>query len=477
MGIRGDSHRHNDRCHFLHKLKVTLDPMAAKRPRASVTPESLAELLQKYATSRKWLSYSENPTAAVNKLAIHNHAAMLRDLQRELGTLSLTSSVAERAFKIIAETITGLKPEHFESWAKTMTKRLRIMLRHAAQAYVKRSSWALQVFDGQSEGYKQKNEEYEEEGNELDSEKDPDQAEEQRFENESRHDEHEPRPRRRRSKGGGAAKEDMKYIVGYSWEHKEAWRAAPTTSGKRATKERTRDLYCPSRSSTAPMVARWPDGYEATIPELLQHQFYKAEEVEQSVQMKKRGNKAEYNGLRKGANTPVSVCYRAERPGQEMFRIFDNKRTVTFVLISRFVDSGCADPKAAAKDLAIQLAKEYVESETLDKAALVKKRDERLPKKPTKEKRKRSRKDTHTPKFAKDEGEKEDEDEYDFGANDRGVAHCSVTEHDSADPSATEQASGGGPEPPPRMRFHDMCSHIPTGTMSDSEGYSPRTPT
>lgn len=144
---------------------------------------------------------------------------------------------------------------------------------------------------------------------------------------------------------------------------------------------------------------------------------------------------------------------------------------------------GYADPRAAARDLAIQLATEYVEPEHLDKKALVKLRDERLPPK-AKAKAKASssrRRSLPAPRFAKDEDEKEDEQEerYDFGLAQSGVAapssvaQSSMAQHDLHEPSATELGSGGVSPPPPR--FHDMCGPIPPGSMSDSE--SPRTPT
>lgn len=158
----------------------------------------------------------------------------------------------------------------------------------------------------------------------------------------------------------------------------------------------------------------------------------------------------------------------------------DNRRTVVHIPINRFGD-GYGDPRSAARDLAIQLAKEYVASEVMDKKALVKLRNERLPKKQkAKAKAKASASRQRAlpgPRFVNEDAGKqkdEQEEEYDFSVALSNAAPSNVTEN-VTEHGATEQSSANQ-QGSVHRRFHDMTC-IPLGTMSDSEPYSPRTPT
>lgn len=124
--------------------------MASKRPRAPISAEGLAALLRPYISHRKWLAYPERTTAPVNRLSIAAHSRLLRELHSSLAYLSLVPSCTTRAFELLAQelgTKIGLADEHFADWSKTMSQRLRCMLRHFSQALVKKNAWAKAIVD------------------------------------------------------------------------------------------------------------------------------------------------------------------------------------------------------------------------------------------------------------------------------------------------------------------------------------------
>lgn len=243
-------------------------------------------------------------------------------------------------------------------------------------------------------------------------------------------------------------KKRPEWLVGWSWEHKEAWRALP--GGRRLVKEPTRDLFCRSSEGSAPMVARWPDGFCAEIPELVKEQ-YESTSVAAESSHRSRGNAA-FSGTRKKSGAPVTVCYRSERPGQQMYRIFE----ITFVPLSRFATD---DADASAKEVAIALAEAYCADDDMDKEGIQKLREARLP-----------------PKIKVQKTKKEVKKQ---SATTRATPTTTATAPDTApDPDEGPAASTPAPSPAPEP-FHDMRS-IPRGDMSDcdspAQDWSPRTP-
>lgn len=110
--------------------------MSQKRPRASISPQELAAMLAPYITNKRSLAYPER--GPVNKLIIQTNAGMIGVLRRGLDTLAIAPATTDAAFMILSDNIPNLKSEHQQEWSKVMGRKLRLMLRHTAQALVRK---------------------------------------------------------------------------------------------------------------------------------------------------------------------------------------------------------------------------------------------------------------------------------------------------------------------------------------------------
>ncbi len=98
-------------------------------------------------------------------------------------------------------------------------------------------------------------------------------------------------------------------------------------------------------------------------------------DIQATLSSKRGGAKpAVFEGSR--GDRRVHVAFRRERPGSEIYAVFDAGKMITMVLLHRFGEGEAGTE--AAKEVAIKLAKMYID-EGLTKGQLVKRRDELLP--------------------------------------------------------------------------------------------------
>ena len=317
------------------------------RPRAETTSTELAQVLKPFAKGKRWLSYGEQmDSSPVQRLVVLSHAEMIRTIEAKFKHFSFVPAVVEDAFKQILDgqkDAFGLDDKHRADWCKTMSMRLRTMLRHVAQALVKESKWAQNMMrkDGGDDDHQCQSEE---------------------------------QPQRKQAPGAASAGE---WICDWSWEHHEAWRVP--VGNTKAKKEHTKDIFCDDEQDESPMRAKWPDGFIAQLPGLLQGQ-YKAWKIEEGCLKRgrrgKRGHNTVFECNRKVDGSVVKVAYRSEKPGSEMFGIYCPKGQLTMVLLHRFGQDDEAKIKAQA--FATSLAQMFCD-EPIDKAELVRRRDQGLP--------------------------------------------------------------------------------------------------
>lgn len=202
------------------------------------------------------------------------------------------------------------------------------------------------------------------------------------------------------------------------------------------------------------MIARWPDGFCATLPELLQGQWRAAKRL----QARKTTNTTTVvlAAPRRSNGKIVKVAYRSELPGQENYRIMEDGHTIAIVQLNKFKGDD-----VAAREFAISLATEMIH-EDITKGEVIRRRDQRMPK------QERSKKKKH--KVAAKEQMEDDEAQPE--ATTTATTTCTtppaqLARSPSVDPDALVQTK--------RRRAHDMSS-IPRGLMSSSDEWSPRTP-
>lgn len=130
----------------------------SSRARFEGEHDALMGVLSKYATSPWWLKYPEDPECPIAKETIVSHALLLQDLAELAPNLSFTKTQIKAAFKAILEselaTAWPLNGDEKKDWMSKMDKRLRCLLRHTAQAILKRrgsgSHWLDMVFGQKS---------------------------------------------------------------------------------------------------------------------------------------------------------------------------------------------------------------------------------------------------------------------------------------------------------------------------------------
>lgn len=271
---------------------------AAKRPRADIDASELAGVLSPFVSCKRWLAYPESTSSATNKMIIASHKGLLQTLHRRLNSFAISSMVLEAAFLNIAQSrheSIGLHIDHTTAWSKATARRLRVLLRHFTQALVKRSSWTKNILDDDTPAKEEKDDEEEEE-------------EEEALVAAPAETLAEP-----------VVDDDDPWIAGFNWEHCEAWRARMSVAyNSKFSRETTKDLFADEPSAqTSIMKARWPDGVVAELPDLMLHQW-------EAMQTRpSRSSKAIFSGVRKLDSNKVRVVFRAERPGSEIYRIYD----------------------------------------------------------------------------------------------------------------------------------------------------------
>ncbi len=206
----------------------------AKRFRAEISDEELTDILRPFATTKRWLSYPERHKDSVQRIQIVAHRLMIVKLKERLNDLAIISTTATKAFAIIGsekQEEFRLTNEQLEDWCRTMSKRLRTMLRHVAQGLLKRTKWM--------EGLVQERPEGEKEEGEVETD--------EKSKASGSHEADEPaKPKGMEDDG------DSSWLFGYSFEHHQAWRAKP-----KGVREWTKDIFCRSSEPTAVMMPRW----------------------------------------------------------------------------------------------------------------------------------------------------------------------------------------------------------------------------
>ena len=373
------------------------------RVRAQCSAESLSDVLRPFATSKKWLSYAEVPSAPMSKIMILAHGKLLKELWRNFQTWNLVRSVTVAAFRLIAEEKSeawSLDAKHFKSWSKAMAARLRTMCRHASNARGKKSAWIESICD--ITGDQGSSAHVEEEGmpspsDDAASEQD-DAAEVSDGEDDTCgadadggelttdvvvHD-------MALSTGHQDAQFDdqIEWLVGFSWEHHEAWKVDARTPN--ATRDSTRQLISSGEDPTSAMQAIFADGVVLELPDLLYGQW---QDLQATLSTSRAGAQQVLKGKRAHSGTHVTVAYRKERAGAEMFGLYENGRYVTGVLLKKF--NGDSD---AAKQLALELGR-YMIMNNVSKEDVVRMRDSRYP--ITRKRPAAARPDAHKPAPAK----------------------------------------------------------------------------
>lgn len=479
----------------------------AKRPRAATKPDELAELLKPFVTAKKWLCYPVAMDAPVNRLAICSHAAMIRSVDEGLGhNLSIIPKTVDAAFTLLAAELhhdLGLKPEHCADWASTMSKRLRKLLRDVAQARTKKSSWATRIFQEAEAEEARDAEDEEGEEEEPASEEEGEEEEPADDEEDQHHDDKEgeeeapvlkkPASAMPAHAPSSAGSGDV-WMYGFSWEHSEAWRClASQLNAKTPNRDFTKDIFTEAASVDAPMLARWSDGHEHEVPGLVKSQW--DELLAARLGNSRKNNKRIFEALRKTSGTKVFVSYRSERPGSEMYGLYEDGKQITMVLLSKFggknLDDGPSESSTElAMNLALKLAKEFVD-ENIDKAELVRRRNLAFPsimKKPAAAKAS-AKLDAEPDKVentkAKVRRTRKQPENVQADLNTKAEPAAKSPEEDTA--TAPEHGSrksrvsarrpaAAAKSLPSVSRLHDLQEAPPEGLFSDIES-SPRTPT
>jgi len=107
----------------------------------------LREVLERASlASPAWLKYGETDWAPTDRAAIETHFELIQSLEMLTPNLSIKQKDVLEIFTSISQSAdvpwtSSLKEEEKADWNQTMTRRLRLMLRHAQQAKIKRTAW------------------------------------------------------------------------------------------------------------------------------------------------------------------------------------------------------------------------------------------------------------------------------------------------------------------------------------------------
>lgn len=439
---------------------------APKRPRAGATPESLASTLRPFITRKTWLSYGEKPSSQVNRLMISAHQRLILAIKSDYDNLSLTKSVADSAFGLLAHELgpsIKLEEDHYQDWATTMSARLRCMLRHVNQGVVKKNQWAVNLLGPNQDDENNGEEEVDDDERKGQPRDDPDSKPATTTTPKSSSATSAPTPEAAAAATRATTSASKQWLCGFSWEHHEAWRIAPDRRGPRQV---TKNIYCKSEGPNDPMVAKFDDGYECELPDLLQKAWLELKKNMDGAKARKTSQV--FTGVRKhDESCKVHVSYRPERPGHEIFGIYGNGKQLTMISLSRFDGN-----KEQAQAMAVELAKIFVQ-ENITKAELVAKRNEMYPPKAAKSTDPSMKKapDDKTKVIKKPAGVEEQP----------GITHVQASEPDDKDQAdgelqgdgehdheqddehiIVEQSRETGP-------LHDMRAAIPIGFMDSSD--------
>ena len=326
------------------------------RGRIEVDGAQLATIMRPFLVKKRWLSCGEKLSGPVDRLMVQTHKERIGTFAEIFGgNLSTRQSTMFQAFEILAEENGDkwhLNAKQRKDWSLNMSRRARTMLRHVSQALLKKSKWAKELFGSAVPSVDER----------------PGDQEEPAVDDDDDDDDQDP----------GNKDDDepaINVIAEFSFEHHEAWRKRVPEGKdmKSVRKEWTRDIFAnKNEADDACMWARWPDGEERPLPELLASQWH---DIQQSSQKRR---KPEWQGTRAADGARVTVSYRSERPGQAIFVISANGKQVTQILLHRFGDESLQQVRDEAKAAAIKLAEMYT-AENLEKATLILRRDSLLP--------------------------------------------------------------------------------------------------
>ena len=112
---------------------------------------------------------------------------------------------------------------------------------------------------------------------------------------------------------GPAAKEDAKYIYGFSWEKMRAWRSKPEVAhGKKALKMWSGEPEEPPNAvETASMIATWKDGSSWSIPDYLVEEARKKKAVKENAC--RGGDKIVMYEVHKTSGETYKLHWKADR--------------------------------------------------------------------------------------------------------------------------------------------------------------------
>ena len=277
--------------------------------------ESLAGVLAKHATSVSWLRHSEDRKhPKLDKAEILKHKSLIAELRDFQENLSFTDLVMQKAFRQVLATNDSalrLSPEQHKDWVQTMGVRLRIMLRHVAQAMAKTPTpfWATSLFEDNKEGDENDDKEGEEEEVAATSEAEQDDT------NECDHNDD------KQASSSGS------WFVWYDPELEAACRCKPCQS--KDDKQISSNIFAkPKANSTDSCWVRFEDGTEHELSDLTVERWSAKREV--------RSKDTIWDGTHLASKSQLKVAYRTDRG--MLISLFQGGAQILQVSVAKFSD-------------------------------------------------------------------------------------------------------------------------------------------
>ncbi len=123
------------------------------------------------------------------------------------------------------------------------------------------------------------------------------------------------------------------FFYGWAGEHGSAWR---TRADGKGTPEYTKQLFAPKGANpTSPMWAKWDDGDEHMISDLLVCTYQSMQNTDKEMAKRGRGGKGKYTYIWSGVHSTFGAKLRVARrtDRQELCSLFEGKKQILQVCI------------------------------------------------------------------------------------------------------------------------------------------------
>ena len=336
--------------------------MASKEGRARFAGDvcDLVAAMKPHVKSKGFLQYSESLKSKVDGKEICRHGPLVQSLHGLQANLSFKKTTLELAFKEIArEKALKLESGEQADWAKYMDQRLRVMLRHIAQNKDRsKAAWVVAIFgddakqktsksggkrvaavkaqepsaaddEEDEEEQEQAEEEEAEEGGDAEhvEDEEPDKDPVEDVSDETGDDTPQGGVTKPSTTGGSSSSKAVPamkrpaaatlYFYGWDTEYQNAWRTLP--DGSPSSRQFTDDLFAMEGSNDmSPMWARWPDGDQHVITDLVVGTWKAMEETKKDMKSRGRGSGKTplpklWEGVHVKTQFAVTVARRADR--------------------------------------------------------------------------------------------------------------------------------------------------------------------